>query len=72
MATRDDHTELRTECPNDIVNVVDAYSIAQRLTRGQAVVRILGEWARERRHEATLIARVAGINPSDTDDAGRR
>lgn len=72
MTTRDDHTELRTECPTDIVNVVDAFSIAHRLTRGQAVVKILGEWARERRHEAMLIHRVTGGNPSDTDDAGRR
>lgn len=68
---RADSTELRTECPIEIVAVLDAVSLAQRLTRGQLVVRILSEWAEQRHREAILIARLMPSNPSGTDEAAR-
>lgn len=72
MGARDvDTTELRTECPREVVDVLDAISMAQRLTRGQLVVRILNDWARDRLHEASLLARVSRRNPSDADESGK-
>lgn len=72
MGARDlDSTELRTECPREVVDVLDAISLAQRLTRGQLVVRILSDWARDRVHEASLLARVARLNPTEPADGGK-
>lgn len=62
-----DTAELRTECPLEVVDVLDAVSLAQRLTRGQLVVRILSEWAEQRHREAILIARLSRGNPPGTE-----
>ena len=66
-----DTAELRTECPLEVVNVLDAVSLAQRLTRGQLVVRILSEWAEQRHREAILIARLSPGNPGPSDSDAR-
>lgn len=63
--------ELRTECPREIVDVLDAISAAHRLTRGQLIVRVLGEWARDRLHEHSLISRVRRGNPTDLASDGK-
>lgn len=67
---RDDSTELRAECPREVVDVLDAVSIAQRLTRNQLVLRILHDWARDRLHEASLVTRVARGNPAAPESGG--
>lgn len=66
-----DTAELRTECPLEVVNVLDAVSLSQRLTRGQLVVRILSEWAEQRHREAILIARLAPCNPASSESDAR-
>lgn len=71
MSTRDDSTELRLDAPNSLVAVLDGISLAQRLTRNQLVLRVLSDWADDRVHEASVLARVAGINPPRAEDAGR-
>jgi hypothetical protein len=62
-----DTAELRTECPLEVVDVLDAVSLAQRLTRGQLVVRILTDWAEQRHREAILIGRLSRGNPAPPD-----
>lgn len=58
---------MRFDCPKNIVDILDAVSLAQRLTRGQAAVRVLSEWAEQRHREASLIAKLTRINPSDAE-----
>lgn len=67
MATPNDSVEMRFDCPKAVVDIIDAVSLAQRLTRGQAAVRVLSEWAEQRHREASLIARVTRINPIDAE-----
>lgn len=62
-----DTAELRTECPLEVVQILDAVSLSQGLTRGQLVVRVLREWADQRHREAIFIARVARLNPPESD-----
>ncbi|MEN9420201.1 MAG: hypothetical protein RI988_3822 [Pseudomonadota bacterium] len=68
---RRDSTELRTQCPDEIVSILDAVSLAQGLDRGQLVVRILKEWAEQRHREAIVIARVMRGNPTEPDSDAR-
>lgn len=59
--------ELRGMAPRDLIDVLDAVSVARRISRTELVVEVLRAWANERIHEATVIARVAGINPAPTE-----
>jgi hypothetical protein len=71
MGARDlDSTELRADCPREVIDVLDAISLAQRLTRNQLVLRILHDWARDRRHEASLVARLSRGNLPDAENSG--
>ena len=67
MASPNDSAELRTDCPKSVIDILDAVSLSQRLTRGQLVVRVLSEWADQRHREASLIAKLVRINPSDAE-----
>ena len=67
MASPNDSAELRTDCPKSVIDILDAVSLAQRLTRGQLVVRVLSEWADQRHREASLIAKLVRINPTDAE-----
>ncbi len=58
MAT-DLTTELRGPCPKDTVDVIDAVSMARRMSRTELVNEILTEWAKARLHEAELITRLS-------------
>lgn len=62
-----DKTEVRFELPTDDIAVFDAYSIATGRSRTAVMAEILAQWIAAKRHEATLICRVAGINPTITD-----
>lgn len=59
--------ELRGECPRLTVDVLDAISNARRISRTELVNEILGEWARQQLHEASLVARVTRSNPDAAD-----
>lgn len=56
--------EIRVESPRNVVDVLDAYCIATGRHRTDVVNEVLGKWAEEKKHEATIICRVAGCNPS--------
>lgn len=63
-------TELRGECPKWIVNVLDAVSMSADETRTALVNRILSDWATKKVHEASLIHKLAGINPTGPESIG--
>ena len=65
-------TELRGECPKWIVNVLDAVSMAKPSQRNRTslINEILGKWAEEKLHEASLIQRLAGGNPNRPETGG--
>lgn len=67
-----DTVELRGPCDREIVDVLDAHANARGLTRTQMVNAVLGEWARDRIHESTVLLRVLRINPLVADDGGTR
>lgn len=63
--------ELRGDIPREIADVLDAVASARRIPRNELVVHVLGEWAVRRRHEATLINRVARSTPPAAESAGK-
>ena len=63
MPVDDAPIELRGPCPREIVDVLDAFSSARRLSRTELVNRILGKWVSDRLHEANVLERVTRGNP---------
>ena len=62
-SSEDTLVELRGPCPREIVDVLDAFCAARRITRTEMVNRILGRWVSDRLHEATVLERVTRGNP---------
>lgn len=65
-----DTVELRGDCPREIVDVLDAVSMARNKTRTQLVNEILGAWAEKALHEAMLVCRVRPVNPQRAESSG--
>ena len=63
--------EIRFELPAADVSVLDGYCSATGKSRTDIMRAILKDWSEKKLHEATLICRVAGVNPVSSD-AGRR
>ncbi len=59
--------ELRGECPREVVDVLDAVSMARNQTRTSLVNAVLAKWAEEVKHEASLVQRVLAGNPLSAD-----
>jgi len=59
----DRKTEVRFECPASELAVVDGYCQATGKDRTAVFREVLGSWSKEKLHVATLICRVAGVNP---------
>lgn len=57
-------TEISFELPVSEVGVLDGYCQARGLKRTTVLRRLLKEWSDEKHHEAILICRVAGHNPT--------
>lgn len=70
-AGRRDSVELRTDIPADVAETLDAESLAEGLTRGQLVNRLLGDWHQRHRHAHMLMSRITRGNPGDAEDGGR-
>lgn len=64
-------TELRIEVEADELGVLDGYVQATGKSRTDVVRVMLQEWSARKLHEATLICRVAGVNPA-MPEAGRK
>jgi hypothetical protein len=57
-------SELRVNnFPDEILAVMDGYGQATGKCRTDITIEVLGRWAEQKKHEATLICRVAGVNP---------
>ncbi len=67
---RDNTVELRTDIPAEVAETLDAESLAEGLTRGQLVNRLLMDWHSRRRHAHTLLARVARRTPGSAEAGG--
>lgn len=59
--------EIRLEVPDSDVAVLDGYCSATGKHRTEIIRSLLSEWSKSKLHEATLILRVAGRNPSSSD-----
>lgn len=58
-----DKVKIRFEAPVSDMAVLDGYCSATGKSRTDVPRALLGDWSRDRLHEATLICRVAGVNP---------
>lgn len=59
--------EVRFEAKAETVAVLDAYCSAAGKCRTQFINDLLESWVCKKLHEATLICRVAGVNPTSSD-----
>ncbi len=60
-------TELRFELPVSDLAVVDGYCNGTGKDRTKVVKEIIAAWSKEKLHVATVICRVAGVNPMLSD-----
>lgn len=63
--------EIRFEAKAEVVSILDGYCQATGKCRTAFINDILEQWAQAKRHEAILICRVAGINPT-APETGRK
>lgn len=59
--------ELRGMCPREIVDMLDAVSLARKIARTELVVQVLQAWADQTMHEASSVMAVSGRNPSSAE-----
>ena len=59
--------EVRFEVSPEALAVLDAYNHATGTSRTSVMIQLLEEWSANKLHEATVILRVAGRNPSQSD-----
>jgi len=67
-----DSVELRGLCQRETIDVLDAVSLARRISRIDLVNEILSAWCVDQVRTATLVYRAAHGNPPLTDANGRR
>lgn len=65
-----DDVELRGDMPRRIIDVVDAVSVARRLSRNKLVQEILSAWVDEQLHVVQVIQRVVGRQSGASGDEG--
>lgn len=66
-----DIAELRLDVPKSDLAILDGYCSASGRSRSEVIRELLSKWSADKAHEATMICRVAGINPSQAED-GRK
>lgn len=59
--------ELRGMCPRETIDVLDAVSMARRISRTELVNEVLGEWSRHQIHVAQSVMSVTRGNGSTTE-----
>lgn len=64
--------ELRQQIAKDIIDTLDAVSLARELERYELVEEILGKWAAAKRHESMLVARITRSNGDSPESTGGR
>ena len=51
--------ELRGDIDRDVADVLDAVAKARRVSRMDVVASVLGDWAKDKIHESTIVLRLA-------------
>ena len=59
--------EVRFEAKAETIAVLDGYCSATGKCRTAFINDLLEQWAAAKLHEATVICRVAGVNPADKE-----
>lgn len=59
--------EVRFEAKRETIDVIDGYYAGTGKCRTGVINDLLEQWAKNKLYEATLVCRVAGINPMATD-----
>lgn len=59
--------EIRFEAKQETVAVLDGFCSASGKCRTEFINQLLDEWAKSKLHEATIICRVAGVNPTELE-----
>lgn len=59
--------EIRVEVPNEELSVLDGYCSATGKVRTEVIRDLLAKWSEMKFHEATVILRVAGRNPTGSE-----
>lgn len=62
--------ELRGPTKKSTVDVIDAYSMARRMSRMDLVNQILTEWVETRLHETSVVLSISRGNPELTEKLG--
>lgn len=57
-------TELRVEVPDAELSVLDGFCSATGSSRTEVIRQMLSDWSDRKLHEASVICRVAGVNPT--------
>ena len=65
-----DRTEVCAEISIEDAAVLDGYCAATKQNRTTVLRQILREWSKSKLHEATLILRTAGRNPTPPGRSG--
>ena len=63
--------EIRFEAKKETIDVLDGYCSATGKCRTAFINDLIDQWAKAKLHEATVILRVAGINPT-ASEGGRK
>lgn len=63
--------EIRFEAPDEAVAVLDGYCSATGKARSVIMLQLLKDWTAEKLHVATIVCRVAGVNPTLPERRGR-
>lgn len=61
--------EIRWEASTEETAILDGYCSANGIDRSKVMRNLLREWSDKKKHEATVICRVAGINPTTPESA---
>lgn len=64
-------SEIRWEATAEETAVLDGYCSATGKNRTDVIRNLVKEWSKAKEHEAIIICRVAGINPT-TPEAGHK
>lgn len=59
--------ELRGMIPREVADVLDAISVARRMSRIELATEVLAHYAKEQVHVARVLVAVTGANPCRSD-----
>lgn len=67
MATEPRDTEFRGSVPRKLLELIDACAQVEGLGRMEWAISVLQPEVERRLHAATLLCRIAGVNPTSSD-----